>query len=211
MYGDVEAEMIVAGVATKFDTPVWLDEKGCEVEEINAKGMKVSTQQHCPDMCIIMDEVGCNINMTKDGHVNGTCFVVTQKASKKEKHFRCLGLTLLSGEHLMCVVIIDGKTDDLFIRTGVDVDCELYNSHLAEGDDKYDYLLKNMGPGCQYPGGPSLSYKGKTIPCMVAFNIGGGITATILTDIFRTLDKLEIFLTRMELGHLYCLMGILQD
>jgi hypothetical protein len=217
MYEDVETEMIAVGLAIKFDTPVWLDEKGCQVEETKACGMKVSTQLLCPDMCIVMDEVGCNINMTKDGHVNGNRFVVAkndkakQRASKKEKHFTCLGLSLLTGQPLMCVVIIDGKTDHLLIRTGVDIECESYNPHLAKGEDKYDYLLNNMGPGHQYPGGPSCSYEGKTIPCMVAFNVGGGISATILTDIFRTMDKLEFFLARMELGRLYCLMGIPQD
>jgi hypothetical protein len=95
-----------------------------------------------------MDEVGCNINMTKDGHVNWTCFVVDkndeakQRASKNEKHFTCLGLTLLSVELLMCVVIVDGKTDDLLIRTGVDVECDSYNPNFELGEDKYDYLLK---------------------------------------------------------------------
>jgi hypothetical protein len=69
-----------------------------------------------------MDEVGCNINMAKDGHVNGTKFVVDrndeaeQKASKKERHFTCLlGLTLSTGGQIMCVVTIDGKNDDLLI------------------------------------------------------------------------------------------------
>jgi hypothetical protein len=62
-----------------------------------------------------------------------------------------------------------------------------------EGEDKYDYLLKNMGTGHQYPGGPTCIYEGKTIPCMVAFNSGGGIAATILTDILQRLDNLEIF------------------
>jgi hypothetical protein len=161
-------------------------------------GMKVSTQLHHPDMCIVMDEVGCNINMTKDGHVNGTKFVVDkndeakQKASKKGRHFTCLGLTSLSGDPVMCVVIIDGKTDDLLVRTGVDMDCGKYYEKEGEEDDD-DIFVKNMGKGLQYPCGPTCSYRGKTIPCMVAFNPGGGITATILTDILRSLDKLEIF------------------
>jgi hypothetical protein len=107
----------------------------------------------------------------------------------------------------MCVVIVDGKTDDLLIRTGVDIECESYNPHLGEGQDKYDYLLNNMGPGHQYPGGPSCSYEGKTIPCMVAFNVGGGISATILTDIFRTLDKSEIFSPKNELRPFVLLDG----
>jgi hypothetical protein len=50
-----------------------------------------------------------------------------------------------------------------------------------------------MGTCHQYPCGPTCIYEGKTIPCMVAFNPGEGITATILTDIFWTLDNLNIF------------------
>jgi hypothetical protein len=142
--------------------------------------------------------------MTKDGHVNGTQFVIDkndkakQKASKKEKHFMCLELTLLLGQPLMCVVIVDGKTDDLFIRMGVDVECASYKTGSNHTGDKYDNILNNMGPGHQYPGGPTCCYDGKTIPCIVTFNSGGGITAKILTDILRTLDKLEFFLSRIK-------------
>jgi hypothetical protein len=199
MYDDVEEELVNAGLAVSLENPTWMDAKGNEVEEKKAVGMKVSTKLTRPEMCIVMDEVGCNINMTKDGHVNGTKFVVDkndeakQKASKKEKHFTCLGLTLLSGAALMCVVIIDGKSDDLLTRTGVEVESSLYDDSVLEGEDEHDRLLKNMGPGKQYPCGPTCSYEGKDIPCMVEFNPGGGINATILTNIFRTLDKLNIF------------------
>jgi hypothetical protein len=199
MYEDIEEELVEAGLAEKLSSPIWMDENGKEVEEQKAKGMKVQTRLSRPDMCIVMDEVGCNINMTKDGHVNGTKFVVDrkdeakQKATKKDKHFTCLGLTLLSGPPLMCVIIVDGKQDDLLVRTGVDVECDTFHATMEEGEDSYDLLYKNMGKGHQYPGGPSCEYEGKTIPCMVTFNPGGGITATILTDILRTLDKLEIF------------------
>jgi hypothetical protein len=72
MYEDVEEELVAAGLAVKLETPIWMDEKGVEVEEEKGVGMKVQTQLNCPDMCIVMDEVGCNINMTKDGHANGT-------------------------------------------------------------------------------------------------------------------------------------------
>jgi hypothetical protein len=143
--------------------------------------MKVQAQLNCPVMCVVMDEVGCNVNMTKDGHVNGTHFIVDkkyetkQKASKKEKHFMCLELTLLSGQPLMCVVIVDGKTDGLLVRMGVDVECQSYKTDTGETiEDKHEHLLDNMGPGCQYLGGPTCSYEGKTIPCMVTFNPGGG-------------------------------------
>jgi hypothetical protein len=199
MYEDIEEELIEAGLGVKLDPPVWMDENGNEVEEKNSVGMKVQTRLMRPDMCIVMDEVGCNINMTKDGHVNGTKFVVDRndeaklKASKKERHFTCLGLTLLTGKPIMCVVIVDGKTDNLLVRTGVDMECDTYIPAETDGEDADDVFLKNMGKGLLYPCGPTCEYNGKTIPCMVEFNAGGGINANILTNILKTLDQLAIF------------------
>jgi hypothetical protein len=200
MYEDIEEELVDAGLGVKLPPPpIWMDEKGNQVEEHLSVGMKVQTRLLRPDMCIVMDEVGCNINMTKDGHVNWTQFVVDkndeakQKASKKEKYFTCLGLTLLTGNPIMCVVIIDGKNDDLLVRTGVDMDCKTYYEKNTEEGEDDDTFIKNMGKGLQYLCGPTCCYDGIEIPCMVAFNPGGGMTAPILTDIFRTLDKLAIF------------------
>jgi hypothetical protein len=199
MYEDIEEELVQAGLAVKLDPPIWMDEKGSHVEEEKSVGMKVKTKLLRPEMCIVMDEVGCNINMTKDGHVNGTKFVVArkdeakQKASKKERHFTCLGLTNLTGVPIMCVVIVDGRNDDLLVRTGVDMQCHSYTNEKADGEDEDDVFMKNMGKGLLYPCGPTCEYEGKTIPCMVEFNPGGGITATILTNILKTLDKLSIF------------------
>jgi hypothetical protein len=99
----------------------------------------------------------------------GTKFVVAkndeakQRASKKN-FFTCLGLKLLSGEPLMCVVIVYGKTDDSFTKFGVDVVCDIFNPNLEPGEDQYDHLLNNIGSGHQYLGGPSCSYKGKLYP-----------------------------------------------
>jgi hypothetical protein len=86
MYEDLEEELVAAGLAVKLEIPIWMDEKGVDVEEENAIGMKVTTQLNCPDMCVVlMDEVGCNIYMTKDGHVNGTQFVVDKNDEAKQK------------------------------------------------------------------------------------------------------------------------------
>jgi hypothetical protein len=44
MYKDVESELIATGLAEKPDTPIWMDEKGIQVEDENkAIGMKVQT------------------------------------------------------------------------------------------------------------------------------------------------------------------------
>jgi hypothetical protein len=71
MYEDIEKELVDAKVAVRLDEPVWMDANGNSVAEVDLVGMKVCTKFTHPNMCITMDEVGCNLNMTKDGHVNG--------------------------------------------------------------------------------------------------------------------------------------------
>jgi hypothetical protein len=77
MYEDHEAEMISAGVTEHLDTPIWMNKKGEEVSTENkAYGCKVRTRLTRPDMCITLDEVGCNTSQLKDGHIGGQHFVV---------------------------------------------------------------------------------------------------------------------------------------
>jgi hypothetical protein len=117
MYKDHKAEMVDAKIAKYLPTPVvWMDKNGKIVSQENeAYACKVMTKLTQPDMCIVMDKVGCNTSQLHDSHVGGTRFVVgkfneaRQLATKKDKHFTCLGLTLLMGNPLMCVVIVEGK------------------------------------------------------------------------------------------------------
>ena len=96
----------------------------------------------------------------------------------------------------MCVVIIDSKTRNLYIETGID----LTAVKIGNEEDK-DFFFKNSkGIDKRFPGGPTCMYKGKEIPCMVRFSEGGGITTKILTDILRTLDSLELFSAGRENG-----------
>jgi hypothetical protein len=203
MYDDVETEMVEAGVAIQLDHPIWMDEQGNTVPESDSKGFKVKVKLTIPDMCIVIDEVGSNLSMVKDGHVGGEKFVVGKgkeaklKATKCDKKFTCLGLTLLSGEPLLCVILVDSTKEDLLIRTGVDCstpeNTTTNESSENEVQDEFDYLINNLGKGKQYPGGSSCVYEGKQIPCMVEFTSGGTMSGQILTKIFRTLDELKIF------------------
>jgi hypothetical protein len=95
--------------------------------------------------------------------------VKEMRQSKKKKHFTCLGLTLLNGDLLMCVVIVDAKKEDMLVKTGVDVSCKNINdTHLDHYDD-FDYFMNNLGSGRQYPGRPICTNEGKEVPCMVEF------------------------------------------
>jgi hypothetical protein len=73
------------------------------------------------------------------------------------------------------------------------MECDTYTNAKADDDDEDDVFWKNKRKGLLYPCGPMCVYEGKTIPCMVDFNPGGGITASILTNILKTLDELSIF------------------
>jgi hypothetical protein len=196
MYEDHEEEMIDAGVAEKLPTPVWMNAKGDVCAEVDAVGCKVQTNLIRPDLCIVMDEVGANTSQINDGHVGGTRYVVgkdkeaRQLSTKKDKRFTCLGLTTLDGNPLMCVVIIEGKQRNLLVESGIDLEAIEINN---ENESQHDHYLNNLGHGKKYPTGPSCTYHGIEVPCMVEFAEGGGINPTILTNIFRTLDALKLF------------------
>jgi hypothetical protein len=205
MYQDHEAEMIDAGVAEPLPNPVWMSKNGKIVsDEKQAYGCKVSTKLTRPDMCIVMDEVGCNTSQLNDGHVGGTRFVVgksceaRQLSTKKDKHSTCLGLTLLNGDALMCVVIVEGKQHNLLVESGLDTEVEEFPT--TEDESEHEHFINNMGANKKYPGGPSCTYNDIEIPCLVEITDSGGITPEILTKIFRILDALKIFKNDRKMG-----------
>jgi hypothetical protein len=210
MYDNVEEEMIAAGIAEQLDTPQYMDRNGncakTETRRNKINGMKVKVQLKRPDMCIVLDEVGSSLSMVKDGHVGGRRYICEKgdepktHASKKDKHFTCLGLTALSGDPVMCIVIVDSVKENLLVRTGINVACSEVDERIRPGDDEFSFLNRNVGPEKLYPGGPSCTFKSKNIPCMVEFNPGGGMTSQILARIFETLDTLEVFKVDREKG-----------
>ena len=51
----------------------------------------------------------------------------------------------------------------------------------------------NVGYGKYHPGGPSCTYKGKTVPCLVGFSGGQGISGNILMNVLRHLNDLKFY------------------
>ena len=84
-------------------------------DQKKALGCKVTHDLIHPDMCVVSDKVGGNISMKGDGHIGETKLicekgtVVQRKISNKEKHFTVMGFTLLSGQSLICMIIMSGK------------------------------------------------------------------------------------------------------
>jgi hypothetical protein len=59
------------------------------------------------------------------------------------------------------------------------------------GDD--DNLISNSGLGMRYPMGPTCEFAGKSLPTFWCCSESGSITAELLTDMLRYLDKANIF------------------
>ena len=154
-----------------------------------------------------MDEVGSDLNMMNDGHLGGMKFITRRgnnaviNSTKKSKRFTVLGLTALTGDPLMCVVIFEGKERNPLLESGIDVFHPL--SQQFEGDitdSNMDFFESNYGKGKLFPGGPVCDFEGKKVPTMIRYSEKGSITGEILTDILRTLDHFEIFKVYRENG-----------
>ena len=66
-------------------------------------------------------------------------------------------------------------------------------------ESNINLIERYEGEGWLFPGAPKCIYKGKVIPGYVAFSPSGGITATILTNIFRRLDYLQVLMKSGQL------------
>ena len=103
MYDQVYSCMVDAGVAYVSD------------EFVSDYPGPLKTKYHLkhPEMCLVIDELGSNSSQRGDGHIGGQkyqCEIGTVpqiKAShSNERHFAVLGFTSLSGEVVMCLIIM---------------------------------------------------------------------------------------------------------
>ena len=111
-----------------------------------------------------------------------------QKVSSKDKHYTILGLTVLTSEHVICVVIFAGKRNNALWELGLDLEIEV------EGDARDDdFVQNNSGKGKRCPMGPTCKYTGKDVIYVCCWSPKGGVTSIILTDILATLDHMDMF------------------
>jgi hypothetical protein len=52
-----------------------------------------------------------------------------------------LGLTTLSGEPVMCVVVVQGKTRNILVETGVNLDADAVGEKKSEEDYEFFYVI----------------------------------------------------------------------
>ena len=119
--------MYLSKVATCNEVPIWMDQQGTIVSsEDDGYGMTVTYKITRPNVCLVMDEYDCNLSQERDSIVKGELYLIGigQKAhesrSNKHIHFTIIGVTLLNGHPLMCVIIITGKTHNVLVELGVD-------------------------------------------------------------------------------------------
>ena len=145
-------------------------------------------------MCVVADEVGGNTSQKDDGKIGGErwlCELGTipqRKISTKNKHYTVLGLTLLNGQPLMCVVIMAGERPKAQVESGIDFFADAIGS---VNDD--DYFEKNTGEGKKFPCGPTCTVGGIKVPTLVRWGPKGSITSEFLVDICATLDHFKVF------------------
>ena len=74
------------------------------------------------------------------------------------------------------------------METGLD----MFAPVIVEAGDP-NFFEDNCGKGKLYPGCPMCMFKGKFVPTLVRWTPKGSVTGSILVDIVKTLDVLEIF------------------
>ena len=120
-----------------------------------------------------MDNVGCNTLQESDHAVGGEKLLTGKddqayrSVSTHHHHFTVIGIMLLSGEAVLCVVIIAGKKEELPVMTGLDWNAinDTMNYDINEGDE-VEFICVNSGTGNILPEGPCCQFRGKDIPVM---------------------------------------------
>jgi hypothetical protein len=194
MYDKVYDAMVTANVARMLEEPIWVNERQEETEEENIVGCKATHLLLRPEYVIFVDECGCNTSQEGDGAVGGERKIVTRGTVPKESaatnstHFTLLGFTAATGEPVMCVVIIAAKTLRPEVITGLDIFAP------KEGDEEDpDFAEKNSGRGKMYPCGPTYTFQGKEVPCLVCNTKNGSITLDLLKLFLGKMDSLNLF------------------
>ena len=196
MYDVIYDEMVDARVARVLEYPVFTDISGKEVDESQRFGKKQDIEITHKQYILFADETGCNTSQKKDGHISGTKYIVERgstpqtMASDTDHKFTLLPFTSANGEAICCVVIFQHVHGNVPIswRTGFDATVE----PIRDKNGNIDFE-RNLGPGTFQPGGPTCTYNGKEVECLVYSSEGGGITGEILVSIVTYFDYIELF------------------
>jgi hypothetical protein len=196
MYDEVYKELVKAGIASMLpatEDSKHFNKKGEIVHETNdAFGLPTRYIMKRPDKLIFVDEVGSNTNTSKDGNIGGEKFLCKVnsrpqiRVATKDSHFTVLGFTTVLGVPVMCSIIFAAKELDEAWVLGFDASAE-----WSGNEDDMD--ANTGGIGKRYPMGPTCTFNNKTIPTFCCCSENGSITAELLVEMLKALDKLEVF------------------
>ena len=142
MYDDVYAALVDSGNARKSNEPSFAYEG------------PFITHNHLthPQNCLVIDEVSSDNSHKGDGHAGGAKYFCDrggtpyQQCAMNDKHFTMLGFTALSGEPVLCLIIIADVQEKFEVECGINIDT------TAEGDPSDDdFSQKNCGEGMPFP------------------------------------------------------------
>ena len=84
MYLDIERMLFDVKLASILPEPCWMNKDGVRVDNKNdAYGCKVKTTFTLPQCCLVMDEVGGDINMMNDEFIGGKKFLTRKGDAAK--------------------------------------------------------------------------------------------------------------------------------
>ena len=115
--------------------------------------------------------------------------VPMKKISSNSKKFTLIGLTVLTCEPIMCILIIEGKRPNPSIEAGIDIRVTPTGSFSDS-----DFIWKNCGNSKFFPGGPECTFRGNKVPAFIRWHGSASITSEILvrTDVAK-FDALDLF------------------
>jgi hypothetical protein len=78
MYDVIYDNMLFTGISKELDSSILMDEKGYEVDFEDPKNVDISCDIKVlhTDLNLLVNEIGCNTNQRKDGHIGGTKYAV---------------------------------------------------------------------------------------------------------------------------------------
>ena len=89
-----------------------------------------------------------------------------------------MGFNLLTGEALMCLLVVADLRESADIHRGIDI----FAQRVGDEDDPA-FFENNSGRGKMFSGGPTCFHKGMEIPCFVWFSPNGSMRSEILTEV----------------------------
>ena len=126
MYGKVYDAMVECNVASKYETPIYTINDGSIATTWKKKFELPCTHKiDHPELCLVVDEVTSDLSQKGDGHIGGAkdaCekgIHAQNKVQHTDKHFTLIGFTALTGESMLCLVILADIQEALSVEADI--------------------------------------------------------------------------------------------